>query len=317
MFLSVMIPVYNKSEYLDECMSSIVLDGMEDMEIIVVDDGSTDDSLSILKKWADKDERIKVYHKENGGVASARSLALSKAKGEYIINCDPDDWVEPGIYSELKSKAQETNADVVMFDFFRNCADGTQITNQFKIDCSSSLHCRSTFISVLRILNFSTCNKMIRRKIVAENNIDYVHGIDVGEDFLFLAKVFLAMPQNGICVKIDKALYHYRETPGGNSLTQRVSYKSLLGHEKLLKWRLTNMNMPEFANLNCRAICHFVYLMIRCEDCSNQYAIKFKKEYLHFNVFKGTDVSMKWIVAIIFKLFGYRFTRKFFKIIKK
>ncbi|MCM1317109.1 MAG: glycosyltransferase [Bacteroides sp.] len=316
-FLSVMIPVYNKSEYLDMCLNSIVTDKMDDLEIIVVDDGSTDDSYSKLTEWCKKDSRIRVFHQENGGVASARSYALSKAKGEYIINCDPDDWVEPGTYSQLKLVAQKTDADVIIFDIIRNCSDGTETANRLYIDCSPSAHCRSTFISLLKSRNYSTCNKMIRRKIVEDNQIDYLQGIDVGEDFLFIAKVFLALPKNSVCAKIDKALYHYRETPGFNSLTQKVTYKSLLGHEEIIKWRLKNMDIPELSHYNRRALFHFCYLMLRCDNCPDEYAKSYAKQYLHYGIFIESKICTKWIIALMLKLLGYSFTRKCFSFIKK
>lgn len=92
--VSVIIPVYNVEPYLERCLRSVVEQTFSDIEILCIDDGSTDHSLKILKKWVRKDSRITVFHKENGGISSARNLGIDNARSSYLLFVDSDDWIE-------------------------------------------------------------------------------------------------------------------------------------------------------------------------------------------------------------------------------
>lgn len=112
--ISVIVPVYNTARYLTRCISSITAQDYSDLEIILVDDGSTDESLDICRCFAQSDSRIKVIHKENGGSTSARKTGLKAAQKEYVIFADSDDWIEPDFYKRLVEAAEESCADVVI-----------------------------------------------------------------------------------------------------------------------------------------------------------------------------------------------------------
>ena len=99
--VSVIIPVYNLAKYLSKCLESVLAQTYANFEIIAIDDGSTDDSAAILKKYAEKDKRVKPILKANGGVSSARNAGLDKAEGEYIFFLDGDDWIEPETLERL------------------------------------------------------------------------------------------------------------------------------------------------------------------------------------------------------------------------
>lgn len=116
--VSIIIPIYNMENYLDRCLNSIVTQSYTNLEVILVDDGSKDTSLSICYAWKKKDARVKVIHKENGGVSSARNAGLIEAKGEYIAFIDPDDWVETEMYSTLVRDIEENHADAAFCNFF-------------------------------------------------------------------------------------------------------------------------------------------------------------------------------------------------------
>ena len=101
--VSVIIPVYNTEDYLQECIDSVRRQTLKEIEVICVDDGSTDNSRHILDKYAANDEKITVIHKENGGVVSARKVGEAAAKGQYIGYIDSDDWIEADMYESLSS----------------------------------------------------------------------------------------------------------------------------------------------------------------------------------------------------------------------
>lgn len=105
--ISVIVPVYNAEKYLDRCVESIVAQTYKNLEIILVDDGSTDNSPAICDAWAKKDSRIRVIHKKNGGVSSARNAGLDACTGDYIGFADADDWMEPDMYEVLIGNAKD------------------------------------------------------------------------------------------------------------------------------------------------------------------------------------------------------------------
>lgn len=117
--VSIIIPTYNVEMYLVECMDSVVRQTLHDIEIICINDGSTDSSLEILKSYAEKDDRIIIVDKENGGYGKAMNIGLDKATGEYIGIVEPDDFVPINMYEDLYNVAKEHNLDFVKADFYR------------------------------------------------------------------------------------------------------------------------------------------------------------------------------------------------------
>lgn len=122
--VSIIIPVYKAESYLHRCIDSILAQTFADWELLLIDDGSPDRSGDICDEYAVKDKRIRVYHKKNGGVSSARQKGLDMARGEYVIHVDPDDWVEPSMLTELFAKAKAENADMVICDFYLDTKSG-------------------------------------------------------------------------------------------------------------------------------------------------------------------------------------------------
>lgn len=115
--ISVIVPVYNVQEYVGKCLESLITQTLKDIEIICINDGSTDDSLMVLQNFAAKDKRIKVINKENGGVSSARNAGLKAATGEYVMFVDGDDWIEPETCEECYAKITADDADLLVFNF--------------------------------------------------------------------------------------------------------------------------------------------------------------------------------------------------------
>ncbi len=112
--ISIIVPIYNVEKHLDRCVASIVVQTYKNIEIILVNDGSTDNSPAICDDWAKKDNRIRVIHKENGGVSDARNVGVAAATGEYIGFVDSDDYIEPNMYEHLFCLVAENNADIAL-----------------------------------------------------------------------------------------------------------------------------------------------------------------------------------------------------------
>lgn len=115
--ISIIIPVYNVEKYLDKCIDSVLNQTYTNLEIILVNDGSTDNSPAVCNAWADKDGRIKVIHKENGGLSDARNAGLSEAQGAFIAFVDSDDYIEADMYEKLISTIHQTESDIALCKF--------------------------------------------------------------------------------------------------------------------------------------------------------------------------------------------------------
>ena len=111
--ISIIVPIYNKEKYLEKCLDSLLNQTYRELEILLVDDGSTDKSLEICRSYAEKDERIRVFSKKNGGVASARNLGVRESLGEYLSFVDPDDYVHPEYAVCMKEALEKSGAELV------------------------------------------------------------------------------------------------------------------------------------------------------------------------------------------------------------
>lgn len=199
--ISVIVPVYKAEAYLHRCVDSIIAQTFTDWELLLVDDGSPDRSGDICDEYASKDARIRVFHKENGGVSSARQKGLDEAVGEYTIHADPDDWVEPMMLEELYKKAKADDADMVICDYYMN--DGknqTYITQK-----PSNLDSNTVLKELFQQLHGSCWNKLVRR-VCYSGKADFPDGINCCEDLIWCVKV---LKQNPRISYIHKAYYHY------------------------------------------------------------------------------------------------------------
>lgn len=215
--ISVIVPVYNAEKYLHRCVDSILAQTFTDFELILIDDGSIDCSRTICEKYATNDKRIKVIHKSNGGVASARQMGVDNALGNYTIHADPDDWVEPTMLEELYKKAIEKDADMVICDFYVQTCN-TCITRTQRISEESS---EDTLFALLsHKLHGSLCNKLIRLECYKKFNIRFVEGLNFCEDYL----VCIKMLKNDIKVAyLNKAFYYYDQFTNDNSITRKYT----------------------------------------------------------------------------------------------
>ena len=137
--VSVIVPIYNAGPYLEQCLNSIVAQTHKELEIILLNDGSTDDSLSTMQRYAISDERIKIIDKQNQGYGATCNRGLSEATGAWISIVEPDDWIEPGMYADMLSFAQQyvdkgAPLDIVKTPYWRIWMPDTK--QQRKLNCS-------------------------------------------------------------------------------------------------------------------------------------------------------------------------------------
>lgn len=190
MKVSIIIPVYNTEKYLRQCFDSVLNQTLKDIELIVVDDGSSDGSAEIIKEYAEKyPDKFKAFYKENGGQASARNLALPYATGEYLGFVDSDDWIDAEMYEEMYGLAKEENTDIVICDMIDH------------YPTHEHYHHASEFTDKFRIAP-SACNKIFRRDFVGD--INFPVGLWY-EDFEFTTKNLMLTDKISV---IHKGFYH-------------------------------------------------------------------------------------------------------------
>ena len=222
--VSIIIPVYNVQDYLEECMESVLRQTLEDIEIICVNDGSTDNSLKILNKFQTGDKRIRLINKENGGYGQAMNVGIAKAAGEYIGIVEPDDYVPPDMYQELYQTAKENNLDFVKADFYRftTGADGERefIYNHLSPDFEhyNKVFNPSRTPETLRFL-MNTWSGIYRREFLEENGIR--HQETPGASFQDNGFWVLSFVYCERAMIVDKPYYRNRRDNPSSSVNSR------------------------------------------------------------------------------------------------
>ena len=221
--VSIIVPIYNVEKYLPRCLDSLVGQTLYDIEMIAVNDGSTDGSLEILRDYGKRDFRIKISNQENYGVSEARNAGITLAKGEYIAFVDPDDWVEQDMYNIMYQKAIEYECDVVMCSYMREFKDHSKIK---EFDLPRELYLaneevKSFFLRrLIGPINEEIGNpelldawgpvwsKMYKRDLIINNALTFTDLKEIGtnEDSLFNISVFSCATS---CCFINQPFYHY------------------------------------------------------------------------------------------------------------
>lgn len=194
--VSVIVAAYNVAQYIEKCVNSLVNQTLDALQIIVVDDGSKDSTVSILNKFAGK---IEYYYKENGGLSDARNFGLSFAKGEYVSFVDGDDFCELNMYERLYEAAKEHTCDLVECAYFRDY-ESFSIVKHVTKSRGAKILCNPS----------GQWNKLIRTEIIKRNSLEFLKGVWY-EDYNFNTKLFPFL--KNICV-VDIPLYHYVQRSG-------------------------------------------------------------------------------------------------------
>ena len=217
--VSIIVPVYNVDKFLHKCVDSILAQTLTDFELLLVDDGSKDNSGLICDKYAAKDSRVRVFHKENGGVSSARNLGLENAQGDWIIFIDSDDWIEPNMLKDIYEKAILEHADLVYCDLRMIFNNHTEILHIAEYNTNKTKMLNNFIKST-----FGTAVGMLAKKNLYESNeIRYPIGVKFCEDFYVAIRLMLYSEK--ICY-IPTTYYYYNrqnEASASHSFSYRDS----------------------------------------------------------------------------------------------
>ncbi|KMY29625.1 hypothetical protein ACZ11_21285 [Lysinibacillus xylanilyticus] len=223
--VSVIVPIYNSEIYLRRSIESIQNQTLEDIQIILVNDGSTDNSLSICKEYQKNDIRIEIIDKPNEGVSSSRNAGIEIAKGEYIGFIDPDDWIERGMYTNLYEQVKSSDAEVCIGNYLvenkgkvtpnllnikQNLLVGEEIVQLIIVNMIGSSNLNSNTSTIMG----SVCRLIIKRDLISYNKLKFELGIPLMEDLIFCVQVLLKSKK----VSINRDLY-YHYMINSNSVT--------------------------------------------------------------------------------------------------
>lgn len=274
--ISAIIPVYNSEKYLDRCLESLINQTLKDIEIILINDGSKDNSLLICKKYAKCDKRIILINKENEGVSIARNKGLEIATGEYITYLDSDDYLELNAFEEMYNIAINTNADIVLFNHY----NGNSSINNVKFPKNKLLK-GNELTQILKNANtdffIPYCWRNIFKNTDKQKQIKFKVNLKFGEDSLYNLESYLNA-ESMYCS--DKAFYHYMPNPYStmnNKKKNFLFYLENLYNEKMNLY--DKMGLDDFKqDLYNYTIQHTLNILI-IEQLNFTKAIKLKESF--------------------------------------
>ena len=252
--VSILLPCYNVERFLPQCLDSIVGQTYPHLQIVLIDDGSTDDTWNVLQQYAAKDPRIEIYHQENQGVATTRNNLLDKASGQYTLFVDSDDWIEPTMVQFLVDKAQATNADIVICAMVKN---DTPCSPQYTEETMDQASTVKKFL-FHKELSGSLCNKLVKTSLL--HGVRFDPRISYGEDALFCWNI---LQRAHTIIQTSKQLYHYRMNSASISHGS-FGPKKLSGHSVWTKICQDTAELyPEFLNIAQARFCIETTLLLR------------------------------------------------------
>lgn len=238
--VSIIIPVYNAEAYIERCATSLFEQTLDELEYIFIDDCTPDRSIEVMEntlaRYPERREQVNIIrHAQNQGVSQSRQDGLDAATGEYVIHCDPDDWVELDMYESLYREAQRKNADMVICDFFENTQRKERYISQ-NITSTSSEDILNALLS--QQLHGACWNKLIRRVCFDEYNISFPNDIIRWEDLYVICSLTL----NDLNIVYEpKAYYHYDLYSNEASIVRKPSQ---LGVESQIRFCKHFENTP-------------------------------------------------------------------------
>ncbi|MGL5318736.1 MAG: glycosyltransferase family 2 protein [Bacteroidales bacterium] len=247
--VSVIIPIYNVAQYLDKCISSVIDQTFKDIEIVAVNDGSTDDSLSVLEKYASADARIKIVSKQNEGLAMARATGVENATSEYIFHLDGDDYIEPTLIEDVLSEMLKKDADIMMFRFQYDYPDRSVVSvpypqsNYSNIELLKYLWKGAGYYAVWAYIHKRSLYKGVK----------FYMGLSFAED-VYLTSQLLYNASN-ICIYDSKPLLHYliRNTSISNGSISASKVRDIQLYPDLVREFMSEK--PEYQSVDKELIC--------------------------------------------------------------
>ena len=289
--LSIIVPVYNTSKYLPRCLDSLINQTYKNIEIIVINDGSTDNSLEILESYASKDKRIKLINSENKGVSNARNLGLEKAKGELIGFVDSDDKIELDMYEMLISNMIKYNTAISACDIYKVKNSVKARNDDRKVKLYSKNESLLDFLTTNSLLRI-TVNKIYKRELLSD--IRFNTNLANSEDRLFLYEIYKKEPE---IVKENIPKYYYYFNPNSASnMAFKESHKGIITSANIIYEDVLKNNdslLKEVSNYKFESLIIFIR---KLELATN------KKDYInYYNQIRREIINISSRINLSFK----------------
>lgn len=246
--VSILVPIYNQENYLKQALDSLIIQTLDDIEIIAINDGSTDNTTRILQEYRFKDKRIKVINKENSGYGASMNIGIENASGEYIGILEPDDFVETDMFENLYKLAKENNADLVKSDHYSYTTKNNQsrkcgLISPLKANKNTNI---AADITLLKIVP-SIWSAIYKREFLNNNNIRFLETPGASyQDTSFFFKT-MALAKN--VVLTDKAYIHYRTDNENSSVNSKDKIFAICDeYDEITKFLNKNPNIKRIAN---------------------------------------------------------------------
>ena len=236
--VSIIVPVYNVELYIEDCLNSLLNQTYSNYEIILINDGSTDNSIEICSKY--NDQKIKIYNQNNKGVSIARNVGISLATGQYIMFVDADDMVSEKYIENLIKSIEETNTDMVVCGYTKEKAELVNKKNSQEI--KGEIINANTMLENMMENNLQEgylWNKIFKKSIINDNSLEFKEGVNVWEDLYFVIEY---LSKSDKIFAINEKLYYYR-TREGSAVNRKETSTDLVGKVKILELIMKNYNL--------------------------------------------------------------------------
>ena len=290
--ISIIVPIYNVSKYLDKCVESILNQNYKNIELILVDDGSTDGSEKKCDDWAKKDSRVVVIHKENGGSADSRNLGMEAAKGDYIGFVDSDDWIAPEMYEKLIEVIQERNLDMSVC-FFKAVSDENYVFNntEYPITEYTGRDFANLIIAEKKPrISYAIWKCLYKREVIKD--IKFYKGVHYNEDAVFLIESLWNAKKMAF---IDAPMYYYRVHESSISnidISEKRIDDILFKCEWLIDFYKSNGTRKEMSTVRTAIINELVPYLRCCRKVGNmEKSITDMWDYIQKNKMNICDVG--------------------------
>lgn len=323
--VSLIIPVFNVEEYLEECLESIINQSFSDYEVILVDDGSTDKSKSIINTYEKRFNNIKILSQNNKGVSEARNLALKHAAGEYVLYVDSDDFLKSNMLDVMVNKAEKSKADIIICNYTFYYGDDNENNRVFNYNTlEDKLYSSNAVIDMM--LNFKIqgqlWNKLFKISLLLENNFEFESGRYI-QDIFPVFKVINKSKKIGF---VNEALYYYRQRETStvykrNSKLVEDYYHAM---NSIIEYIIENnlqVNSNSFKMFRASVLSYFIHHYTNA-DFNNIYKEFKKSKYISLDIkikdfifLKGLEKSDK-IRILLWKLRVFNFIKRIGYVLK-
>lgn len=287
--ISIIIPVYNLEQYLSRCIDSVLNQIYTNLELLLINDGSTDKSGAICDAYAEKDKRVRVFHKKNGGVSSARNIGLKNARGEWITFIDGDDAVETNYYSEWNNLIENNNSDIYLFSHKPGNGEFKQMTSQEVLN---------------ELIRFNIVPSLwlgiYKREIFKDNNLYLNENIHFFEDYEFLFRIIMHSKRVAL---YDYCFYNYNQRLGSaNHMQISDKVMSCLLIADSLQKNKVSMKKSDIDNIRLRFMSQAAFYYLKTEKPT----IKITKQLQQHNrkyvklIITSKNVLLKTRIILLF-----------------